>query len=162
MVVPDQLRVGVVLTGGGVCGALGSSLPGASPGLGERVRADGLDGLDGLDGPELVRQPAVRRESGGLVEQGQSLGAGAGIGEQDMGSAVGTHGGLGALQSALVALRVAEQGQGPGVKVQAPGIQLPGRETGQMTGPWEGSAERLGRLCSQCGRVAPQETARPS
>ena len=45
------------------------SLPGASPGLGERDRGDGLDG------PELVRQPAVHGQPGGLVEQGQSLDA---------------------------------------------------------------------------------------
>jgi hypothetical protein len=37
VVVPDQLRVGMVLTSGGICGAHGFLSARASPGLGERV-----------------------------------------------------------------------------------------------------------------------------
>ncbi len=73
-------------------------------------------------------------------------------------AAVGAHGGLGASQLALVAVRVAEQDQGPGVQVQAPGIQLSGREPGQ---PPPGEHGRGGEVLPGQRDDGPLEVVRP-
>jgi hypothetical protein len=63
------------------------------------------------------------------------------------------------LQSALVAVRVAEQGQGPGVKVQAPGIQLSCREPGRLGLAVTGPQPLAEREQSSSWKVAPPVVA---
>ena len=65
---------------------------------------------------------------------------------------------MGALQAALVAVRVAEQDQGPGVKVQAPGVQLSFREPGQ---PPPGEHGRGGEVLPGQRDDGPVEVVRP-